>query len=57
MDGEVLMSDLAEAIGLSSHRQMGIWFGNSKKSRADYKKRYETYYGKDGQRYIKRKDI
>lgn len=57
MDGEVLMSDLAKAIGLSSHRQMGIWFGNSKKSRADYKKRYETYYGKDGQRYIKRKDI
>lgn len=38
LDGEVLMSDLADALGLSSHRQIGIWLGNSKKSRAEYKK-------------------
>lgn len=57
MDGEVLMSDLADALGLSSHRQIGIWLGNSKKSRAEYKKRFEAYTGEDGQRYVKRKDV
>lgn len=57
LDGEVLMSDLADALGLSSHRQIGIWLGNSKKSRAEYKKRFEAYTGEDGQRYVKRKDV
>lgn len=57
LDGEVLMSDLADALGLSSHRQIGIWLGNSKKSRAEYKKRFEVYTGEDGQRYVKRKDV
>lgn len=57
LDGEVLMSELADALGLSSHRQIGIWLGNSKKSRSEYKERFEAYTGEDGQRYIKRKDI
>lgn len=57
LDGEVLMSDLADALGLSSHRQIGIWLGNSKKSRAEYKKRFEAFTGEDGQRYVKRKDV
>ena len=57
LDGEVLMSELANALGLSSHRQIGIWLGNSKKSRPEYKERFETYTGEDGQRYVKRKDV
>lgn len=57
LDGEVLMSELANALGLSSHRQIGIWLGNSKKSRTEYKERFETYTGEDGQRYVKRKDV
>lgn len=57
LDGEVLMSELANALGLSSHRQIGIWLGNSKKSRLEYKERFETYTGEDGQRYVKRKDV
>lgn len=56
MDGEVLMSDLAEALGLASHKQIGLWLGNGKQARSEYKKRYETYTGADGQRYIKRRE-
>ena len=56
MDGEVLLSDLAEALGLASHKQIGLWFGNGKKARPKYKKRYEVYTGADGQRYIKRRE-
>lgn len=56
MDGEVLMSDLAEALGLASHKQIGLWLGNGKQARPEYKKRYETYTGADGQRYIKRRE-
>lgn len=56
MQGEVSMNDLAEAIGLSSPNQIGIWLGTSKKSRPEYKKKYETYWGVDGKRYIKRKE-
>lgn len=55
MDGEVLLSDLAEALGLSSHRQIGAWLGNGKKARPEYKKRYETYGEVGGERYIRRK--
>ena len=56
MDGEVLMSDLAEALGLASHKQIGLWFGNGKKARPEYKKRYETYGEVGGEKYIRRKD-
>lgn len=56
MDGEVLLSDLAEALGLASHKQIGLWLGNGKQARPEYKKRYETYTGADGQRYIKRRE-
>lgn len=56
MDGEVLMSDLAEALGLASHRYIGLWLGDGKKARPEYKKRYETHTGADGQRYIKRRE-
>lgn len=55
MDEPVLMSEMAEAIKLSSHRQIGEWLGNGKKARPEYKKRYEAYTGDDGQRYIRRK--
>lgn len=55
MDGEVLMSDLADALGLSSHRQIGAWLGSGKKARPEYKKRYETYGEVGGERYIRRK--
>lgn len=54
MDGEVLMSDLADALDLTSHKQMGLWFGNGKRARKEYKERYEVYTGADGQRYIRR---
>lgn len=55
MDGPVLMSDMAKAIDLSSHKQIGAWLGNGKKARQEYKERYETYTGDDAQRYIRRK--
>lgn len=54
MDGEVLLSDLADALDLASHKQMGLWFGNGKRARKEYKERYEVYTGADGQRYIRR---
>lgn len=54
MDGEVLLSDLADALDLASHKQIGLWFGNGKRARKEYKERYEVYTGADGQRYIRR---
>lgn len=54
MDGEVLLSDLADALDLTSHKQIGLWFGNGKRARKEYKERYEVYTGADGQRYIRR---
>ena len=48
------MSDLADALDLTSHKQMGLWFGNGKRARKEYKERYEVYTGADGQRYIRR---
>lgn len=56
MDGEVLVSDLSEALGLSSHKYIGLWFGDGKKARKEYKDRYELYYGNDGSRCIRRKN-
>ena len=56
MDGSVLISDMADALDLASGKQIGAWFGNGKKARAEYKKRYETYTGEDGQRYLRRKE-
>ena len=54
MDGEVLLSDLADALDLTSHKQIGLWLGDGKRSRKEYKERYEAYTGADGQRYIRR---
>ena len=55
MDGEVLLSDLADALD-TSQKTIGLWFGDGKKARTEYKKRYETYTGEDGQRYLRRKE-
>lgn len=54
MDGEVLLSDLADALDLTSHKQIGLWLGDGKRARKEYKERYEAYTGADGQRYIRR---
>lgn len=53
---EVLLSDMAEAMGMASHKQIGQWLGNGKGAKQEYKDRYEAYTGDDGRRYIRRKE-
>ena len=54
-NGEALMQDIAEQIGVDS-KTIGAWFGTGKKSRKDYKEKYEKYQKEeDGKMYIRRK--
>ena len=54
-DGEVLMQDIAEQIGVDS-KTIGSWLGTGAKSREDYKKKFEKYQKEEGGKvYIRRK--
>ena len=55
-DGVASAIDIAEQIGVTPDT-LKRWFGKGKRSRADYKKRFETYEDPEDKRlYLKRRD-
>lgn len=55
-DGVASAIDIAEQIGVTPDT-LKRWFGKGKRSRADYKKRFETYEDPENKRlYLKRRD-
>lgn len=56
VDGSAAVADIAEEIGVAADT-IKRWFGKGKRSKPDYKKRFETYQKTDDERlYIRRKD-
>ena len=54
-DGSVAVSDIAEEIGVAPDT-IKRWFGKGKRSRSDYKQRFETYENEEDHRlYLRRK--
>ena len=56
VDGSAAVADIAEEIGVAADT-IKRWFGKGKRSKPDYKKRFETFQKTDDERlYIRRKD-
>lgn len=56
VDGSAAVADIAEEIGVAADT-IKRWFGKGKRSKPDYKKRFETYQKTDDERlYMRRKD-
>lgn len=53
---KVPAQELADKLNVSSKTLLS-WFGNGQKQKPDLVKNYEAYFGEDGKKYIKRKDV
>lgn len=53
---KVPAQELADKLNVSSKTLLS-WFGNGQKKKPDLVKNYEAYFGEDGKKYIKRKDV
>lgn len=53
---EVPAQELADKLNVSSKTLLS-WLGNGQKQKPDLVKNYEAYFGEDGKKYIKRKDV
>lgn len=53
---KVPAQELADKLNVSSKTLLS-WFGNGQKQKPELVKNYEAYFGEDGKKYIKRKDV
>mgnify|MGYP002239827807 CR=1 FL=1 len=52
---EISAEELAEKLNTTSRTLLG-WLGSGQKSNQELCKNYETYYGEDKKKYIRRKE-